>query len=124
MERRSKIVHIEFAFIRNALYHKNYNEELDEYINEIEKSIPKNTNTEIFISKIIKLAKREIKKRNYLISSYLFGLIHNFDKDNNIFNENQFYEYDLLSFYEHMIENNRLDILKEVLSEVANYLTK
>ena len=116
--------YIEFAFIRNALYNKNYNEELERYIDKIEKTIPKNTNIEIFISKIINLAKREIKKHNHLIASYLFGLIHNFDKDSNRFNENQFYEYDLLSFYDHMIENNRLDILKEVLREVSNYLIK
>ena len=109
----------EFAFIRNTLYQKNYTKELESYIDEIAQTISKKSKLEIFILDIIGLAKNEIDKENYTVASYLFGLIHNLPKNSAKFDEQQFFEYDFLSFYEHMLDNNRLDILKTVMQKVT-----
>ena len=112
----------EFVFIRNALYQKNYIKELENYINEVTQIFNKGYKLEIFILDIINLAKEEINKKNYTFASYLFGLIHNLPKNSAKFNEKQFYEYDFLSFYEHMLNSNRLDILKTVMQKVTRLL--
>ena len=105
----------EFAFIRNSLYSNNYTKELENYIDEVAQTISKKSKLEIFILDIINLAKDEIKKENYIVASYLFGLIHNLAKNSTNFDEKQFYEYDFFDFYEHMLDNNRLYILKTVM---------
>lgn len=112
----------EFAFIRNSLYSNNYTKELENYIDEVAQTISKKSKLEIFILDIINLAKDEIKKENYTIASYLFGLIHNLPKNSTNFDEKQFYEYDFFDFYEHMLDNNRLDILKTVMQKISRNL--
>ena len=116
--------YMEFAFIRNTLYQKNYTKELESYIDEVAQTINKNSKLDIFILDIISLAKNEIDKKNYTVASYLFGLIHNLPKNSAKFDEQQFFEYDFFSFYEHMLDNNRLDILKTVMQKVSKYITK
>jgi hypothetical protein len=116
--------YIEFSFIRNSLYQEEYTDELRKYLNKACQSIPKKTNIDLFLLEIIDLAKQEIEKENYIIASYLFGLIHNFPKEGALFDEKQFYTYDFFSFYEHMLDNNRLDILKKVISRISDYLQR
>lgn len=112
----------EFAFIRNSLYSNNYTKKLENYIDEVAQTISKKSKLEIFILDIINLAKDEIKKENYIVASYLFGLIHNLAKNSTNFDEKQFYEYDFFDFYEHMLDNNRLDILKTVMQKISRNL--
>ena len=115
---------LEFAFIRNNLYEKRYSDELKKYIDDIHGSLSGNTDIEKFIFEVIGLAKEEIEKKNYIIASYLFGLIHNFPKESKILDEKQFYMYDFFNFYEHMIDNNRYDILKKIISLLSDYFIK
>ncbi len=115
--------YIEFSFIRNSLYQKKYTDELKRYINEVHQAISGETKIEVFLLEIIVLAEKEIEKENYTVASYLFGLIHNFPRDSSVFDEKQFYTYDFFSFYEHMLDNNRIDILKKVMLLVSgNFL--
>lgn len=111
--------YLEFSFIRNSLFNNNCTDEVLEYINQVRQSIKENSRIDRFVSAIMDIAMAELKSRNCIAAAYLFDLIHNFYRDSNSFDENQFYNYDFFSFYEHMIDEQRLDILKNVIFEIA-----
>jgi len=113
---------LEFAFIRNALYNNKVSSKLKNYINEIECSIKNDSNYHIFIRELIKIAKEEINNKENKIAAEIFNLLHNLPKDKSELDEYWFYYYDFSGFYENIVENKRVDVLKKVIKLLSKYV--
>lgn len=114
----------ELAFIRNSLVNNEYNNEIKQLINQVKIDISsKENNRFYFLLHMLELAEEEINKRNYKEASYDVNLIHNFPKNiNDIWNEEYFYKFDFVGYYDYLIENKNISKLKIVIALINRYL--
>jgi len=113
-----------FVFIRTKLFNGVYNERVKESFHETYQEVKKlDTNFGKFMLEMMDSAKIELEKNNLEIAAYDINILHNLPSNSHAhWNEEYFYNGEILGYIDVMSERKRPDKIKKIIELVADLL--
>lgn len=120
-----------FLYIRGALFNEVYHGRVKKVFSETYQELLNRKDKEQYSKSIILFmlammdnAQEELNTGNLMLAGYDINILHNLPETiYNDWNEDYFYKNELLSYIRNMMEENRIDKVKKVISLVSKYLT-
>lgn len=117
----------ELLFLRMKLLNNKFDKEdeilFKDLLSTLESS--KKNNYKLFILSILHLAQNELDKQNYIEAGRDINFVHNIPTTHKKeFNEEYFFNVELLSYLEFLSESNKTKKIKQVITLVSKYFVE